>query len=123
MLIGPSQRIAGFYTLASAQVGFGDLPPELIRRLPRRDLPVAVLAWLGIDANHQGQALGQRLLAQALRDCYLASQTFPMIAVILDCVDDAAKAFYRRWDFREVPGYPKRLYLSWQQLEAMMGSE
>ena len=107
----------------SARGTTGDLPPELSRRLPRRGLPVAVLAWLGIDANHQGQALGQRLLAQALRDCYLASQTFPMIAVILDCVDDAAKAFYRRWDFREVPGYPKRLYLSWQQLEAMMGSE
>jgi len=123
VLIGPSQRIAGFYTLATAQVGFGDLPPELLRRLPRRDLPVAVLAWLGIDANHQGQGLGRRLLAQALRDCYLASQTFPVVAVILDCVDEAAKSFYRRWDFREVPGYPHRLYLSWQQVEAMMRSE
>jgi len=40
--------------------------------------------------------------------------------VILDCVDDAAKAFYQRHDFRELPGHPYRLFLSAQQLEAMM---
>jgi hypothetical protein len=41
VLIAPSQRIARFYALATAQVGVGDLPLELLRRLPRGDLPVA----------------------------------------------------------------------------------
>jgi hypothetical protein len=60
------------------------------------------------------------LLAQALRDCYEAGQTFAFIAVILDCVDDRAKAFYRRWDFAELPGSLYRLFLSSQTLSAMM---
>ena len=68
------------------------LPPEVVRRLPRRQLPVAVLAWLGIDHGFQGRGLGRLLLAQGLRDCYDASRTFAFIAVILDCVDDTAKA-------------------------------
>jgi ribosomal protein S18 acetylase RimI-like enzyme len=83
-------------------------------------LPVAVLAWLGVSAERQGQGLGQRLLAQALRDCYEAGKTFAFVAVILHCVNDPAKAFYRRFDFAELPGHPYRLYLSTKYLDAMM---
>jgi hypothetical protein len=63
---------------------------------------------------------GRRLLAQALVDCHLASRAFPVVAVLLDSIDESAKAFYQRWDFRELPGYRQRLYLSWKQLDAMM---
>ena len=48
--------IAGYYTLATGQVDFSDLPSETIRRLPRRQLPVAILAWLGVSAESQGGA-------------------------------------------------------------------
>lgn len=120
VLVDSTGAIAGFYTLATAQVDFGDLPPELFRRLPRRNLPVAVLAWLGIRAADQGHGLGFRLLAQALRDSYDAGQTFPFVAVILDCVDDEAQSFYQRWDFRPLPGHHNRLFLSWSQLQAMV---
>ncbi|WP_052314990.1 hypothetical protein [Thiocystis violascens] len=48
VLADPVGAIAGFYTLATAQVDFADLPPELCRRQPRRNLPIAVLAWMGI---------------------------------------------------------------------------
>ena len=120
VLIGGDGVVVGYYTLATGQVDFGDLPADVVRRLPRRRLPVAVLAWLGIQEEFQGQGLGRLLLAHALRECYEAGQTFAFIAVVLDCIDDAAKAFYARFDFREVPGRPYRLFLSAVQLEAMM---
>jgi GNAT superfamily N-acetyltransferase len=120
VLLDEAGVIAGYYTLATGQVDFGDLPPQLTKRLPRRALPVAVLAWLGVVADRQGQGLGRLLLAQALRDCYEAGKTFAFVAVILDCLDDRAKAFYQHWDFAEVPGRPYRLFLSAKQLQAMM---
>jgi GNAT superfamily N-acetyltransferase len=120
VLIDEQDRIAGYYTLATGQVDFGDLPQEVRRGLPRRLLPVAVLAWLGVAVNRQGKGLGTYLLAQSLRDCHEAGKTFAFVAVLLDCVNDAAKAFYQKRDFREVPGRPYRLYLSAKQLEAMM---
>jgi len=86
----------------------------------RRSLPVAILAWLGVRNADQGHGLGRRLLAQALRDSYDAGQTFPFVAVILDCFNDEARAFYRRWDFRPLPGHNNRLFLSWRQLQAMV---
>ena len=122
-LLDEAGAVAGYYTLATAQVDFGDLPVEVTKRLPRRMLPVAVLAWLGVSAARQGQGLGRLLLAQALRDCYEAGQTFAFVAVILDCLNDSAKSFYEKWDFAGLPGHPYRLFLSARRLEAMMQAE
>lgn len=121
-LLDPPQAIAGFFTLATGQIDFGDLPSPLARQLPRRALPVAVLAWLGVNRAHQGRKIGDLLLAQALRDCHEAGQTFAFVAVVLDCVNDQAKSFYRRWDFAELPGHPYRLFLSGQTLAALMST-
>jgi GNAT superfamily N-acetyltransferase len=120
VLLDTSGAIAGYYTLATGQVDFSELPADVAKGLPRRLLPVAVLAWLGVSTTHQGQGLGRLLLAQALRDCYEAGQTFAFVAVILDAINDAAKAFYQHWDFAELPGHPHRLFLSAKQLEALM---
>jgi GNAT superfamily N-acetyltransferase len=120
VLLDEAGAIAGYDTLATGQVDFGDLPAEVTKRLPRRLLPVAVLAWLGVHAERRGQGLGKLLLAQALRDCYEAGKTFAFVAVILDCINDAAKSFYRHWDFEELPGHPYRLFISAKRLDAMM---
>jgi len=41
--------ITVFYTIATGQIDFAGLPSELARKLPRRALPVAILAWLGVS--------------------------------------------------------------------------
>ena len=120
VLVDCDGPIAGYYTLATGQVDFSELPADLARRLPRRVLPVAILAWLGVSEVYQGQGLGRLLMAQALCDCYEGGKTFAFIAVILDCVNDAAKAFYQQWDFAPLPGHPYRLFLSAKRLAAMM---
>jgi GNAT superfamily N-acetyltransferase len=105
-LLNGEGSIAGFYTLATGQVDFGDLPTNLVKGLPRRLLPAAILAWLGVDASRHGQGLGRSLLAQALLDCYEAGKTFAFVAVVLGCINDQAKAFYQHWDFQVLPGHP-----------------
>lgn len=122
VLLSDVGTIVGYYTLATSQVDFSDLPEGLAKSLPRRPLPVAILAWLGIAKSFQGQGIGTRLLATALRDCHGAGQTFAFIAVVLDCVDQPTKDFYQRFDFEELPGYPMRLYLSFQRLDKMLNS-
>ena len=120
VLIGTTSRVFGFYTLAMAQVDFADLPSTIAKSLPRRQLPVAVIAWLGVDIAFQSHGVGKRLLANALKDCFEASEVFAFVAVVLDCVDSNAKMFYQRFDFAELPGYPMRLYLTYRQLQQMM---
>ncbi len=117
VLLDEDRKIAGYYSLAFSQIDFSDLPLDLAKKLPRRQLPVSVLAWLGVGRSFQGRGIGGRLLATALVDCYEASHTFAFIAVILDCVDEQAKRFYRQFDFEQLPGYPMRLYLPFKSLE------
>jgi GNAT superfamily N-acetyltransferase len=120
VLLDDRNHIAGYYTLAMAQVDFSDLPETIAKTLPRRQLPIAVLAWLGVDKSLQGKGIGKRLLASALRDCHQASLSFAFIAVLLQCIDEQAKSFYQRFDFKELPGYPMRLYLAFEQLDKLM---
>jgi len=120
VLLDDQRNLIGYYSLATSQVSFSDLPLEIVKSLPSRQLPVAVLAWLGLDSKNHGKGLGKRLLATALRDCFEASQTFPFIAVLLDCIDPSAKTFYKQFDFLEMPGYPMKLFLSFQSLEKLM---
>jgi hypothetical protein len=54
VLLDPSGEIAGYYSLATAQADFGDLPAEITKRLPRRGLPLAVLAWLARGSHREG---------------------------------------------------------------------
>ncbi|MEW6366351.1 MAG: GNAT family N-acetyltransferase [Acidobacteriota bacterium] len=121
VLVDRDGGIAGCYTLATAQVDFGDLTSEITKHLPRRALPVAVLAWLGVSTAHQGGGIGRTLLACALQSCYEAGKTFAFVAVILDCINDEARTFYQKWDFASMPGHPYRLFLSARRLDAMMG--
>ena len=44
-LLDESERIAGCCMLATGQVDFSDLAVDATKRLPRRALPVAILAW------------------------------------------------------------------------------
>lgn len=119
VLLDDRSGIAGFYTLAYGQVRLNELPPELARALPGRLLPVAVLAWLGVDERHRGRGLGDRLLAQALLDCHEASLRIPFIAVVIECLNARAKTFFQRHDFLEFPGQPMRLLVPKTLLDAL----
>ena len=39
-----SDVIVGYYTLATGQIDFGDLPAQVAKKLPRRILPAAILS-------------------------------------------------------------------------------
>ena len=112
--------IAGFYTLAVAQVNLGDLPHPILAKLPKRLLPVVVLGWLGVDEAHQGTGLGDRLLADALLRCIDAGGTIPFVAVVVDCLNENAKAFFQRFGFVEFPGRPMSLLIPRGDLESIL---
>lgn len=123
VLLDEESTMAGYYTLATGQVDFAELPADLLRRLPKRRLPVTFLAWLGVSGSRQGQGLGRLLLVLALRDCFEAGKTFAFVAVVLDCINDRVMSFYQHWGFRGLPGHPQRLFLSAADLEEMMARE
>ena len=100
--------IAGFYTLAAAEVPIPDLPSDLTRRLPRYPtVPVARIGRLAVDQRFRGCKLGSALLASATARA--SSSDVAVFALVVDAKDEAAIAFYRYHGFLAYASQPARL--------------
>ena len=103
-------RIAGYYTLASASFLITDLPESISKKLPRYPtVPAVRIGRLAVDNSFKGQGLGGALLADALtRAVHLDIASY---AMIVETKDTAAAAFYRHYGFIAFPDKPLLLFL------------
>ena len=108
--VAQSQRIAGFYTLASSSVLLADLPPETGKKLPRYpSVPAVRMGRLAVDERFKGQGLGGALLADALARA--ARADIAAFALVVDAKDEVAAQFYRHHGFIVLPDSPLTLFL------------
>jgi GNAT superfamily N-acetyltransferase len=113
------QTVYGYYTLLAGQLGYGAATAQARKGLSRHFLiPVAILARLAIDSNHQGHGLGAALLSDALTRTCRASEQVAVRAVVVHAVDDKAAAFYARFGFRAVSATPRTLMVTLVTLRA-----
>lgn len=104
------QRIAGYYTLASASVPLTELPPEAIKKLPRyRAVPTVRMGRLAVDQAFKGQGLGGALLGDAL--ARVACSEIAAYALVVDAKDETAAAFYQHHGFIALPEASLTLFL------------
>jgi predicted GNAT family N-acyltransferase len=108
MVLPPSAAVVGYYTLSNTSMRAADLPPAVVKGLPRYPLlPATLLGRLAVHEAERGAGLGSLLLLDALARS-LRSETASM-AVVVDAKDEAAAAFYRSHDF--IPLSDRRLFL------------
>jgi ribosomal protein S18 acetylase RimI-like enzyme len=104
------QRIAGYYTLASASLPLTDLPATIGKKLPRYPtVPAIRMGRLAVDQAFKGQGLGSALLADAL-DRAVRSE-IAAFALVVDAKDAAAATFYQHHGFIALPEAPLTLFL------------
>jgi GNAT superfamily N-acetyltransferase len=104
------QRIAGYYTLASASMLLTDLPATTVKKLPRYPtVPAIRMGRLAIDAGFQGRGLGAALLADALERAVRSE--IASYALLVDAKDKKAAAFYGHHGFIAFPDMPLTLFL------------
>ena len=108
--LAEEQRIAGYYTVASASLLLADLPASTGKKLPRYPtVPAVRMGRLAVDQAFKGQGLGGALLADALDRA--ARAEIAAYALMVDAKDEAAAAFYRHHGFIPLPGSPLTLFL------------
>lgn len=113
--LAPEDRVAGYYTLASASLVLAALPPETARRLPRYpSIPAVRLGRLAVDQAFRGQGLGSALLADALTRA--ARSEIAAFAMTVDAKDEAALGFYRHHGFIPLLDSPMTLFLPLAQV-------
>lgn len=113
-------KVLGFYTLSSSIIPAGELPADLMKRLPRYgQLPVTLLGRLAVDRLARGQGVGEFLLVDAMRRSLEAAQQIAAMAVVVDAKDAQAESFYRHFDFQPFQQAPLRLFLPMSQIAGL----
>ncbi|MDR3490813.1 MAG: GNAT family N-acetyltransferase [Gammaproteobacteria bacterium] len=107
-----SKQVLGYYTLSSMGIFPGELPDELVRKLPRYPiLPGILLGRLAVEESRQGKKIGVYLLLDALKRSLSVSDQIGIVAIIVDAKNDAAVTFYKKYGFIELPDTRHRLFL------------
>jgi ribosomal protein S18 acetylase RimI-like enzyme len=108
--LADGQRIAGYYTLASASLLLADLPASIGKKLPRYPtVPAVRMGRLAVDQAFKGRGLGGALLADALDRA--ARSEIAAYALIVDAKDESAAAFYQHHGFIALPDSSHTLFL------------
>lgn len=106
-----SQRVVGYYCLASGALAVVEAPGAIRRNMPD-PIPMAILGRLAVDASWQGRGLGVALLQDAVLRAAQAAAILGVRGVLVHAISPETKAFYERHGFQASPTQPMSLVLS-----------
>jgi len=117
------QGIVGFYTMGMFAVALADLPPAMVKKLPKYpEVPATLIGRLARATRVRGQGVGELLIADALTRILAAGLSIATFAIVVDAKDADAAAFYRRLGFIPFPTRPARLFLPTATATAALAS-
>jgi len=99
-------RIVGYVSLTVGQIERAYLPRSRQRNMPD-PVPILLLGQLAVDVRDQGFGHDHDLLKHAILMARNIVAAVGFVGVVTQPIDPAARAFYLRWGFRELPGDPK----------------
>lgn len=111
-----SSRILGYVTLAIKTVSRESLATK---GLPRGEFGVALLARLAVDKDFQRHGLGKRMLYFALFKAQQMAETFGLLGVVVDLLNEDARPFYENRGFKPLLDDHHRLYLSMKEIRKL----
>ncbi len=116
-----TSAIAGYYTLSATAIEPRGLTPGTFKNLPPYPtVPATLLGRLARDTRYQRSGIGSRLLFDALARSLRASREIASLGVIVDAIDDNARAFYERFGFIRLLDDRYRLVLPMGTIERLI---
>jgi predicted GNAT family N-acyltransferase len=104
-LLDQKGLIAGYYTLSAYSVRLGELPPATL------------IGRLAVSKEHRGRNLGRLLLMDALHRSWKITPEVASVGVVVEALDDLARAFYRHHEFIPLADHPNKLFLAMATIE------
>ena len=92
------EKIVGYFTLATAQVAYQEIPENYRGKLPKYPIPALRIARLAIDKELQGKGIGRWLLAQAFIKIVQVADVTGIYFIVV-AAKETSKAFYEHYGF------------------------
>lgn len=106
------KSILGYYTISANAIEASNADYFSKRKLPYKNIPTVKIGRLARDIHKSPKGFGKFLLATALNQCLdFATNHIGIWAVEVDLINEEVKAFYEKFGFHQIPGFPLRLLL------------
>lgn len=108
VVVSDDNKVIAYLTYGLGSVSREEAAPRLAQYVPAYPQPVLVLQRLGIDTSVQGSGLGRMLVREVLQHALLMAHRAevsgepPIRAVMVQALDDEAKAYYQHLGITEV---------------------
>ncbi len=89
-----SRRVVAYYAWTMAQLQLQSAPARMSKGAGRYPQPVALLARLGVDEQHEGQGLGAALMRDAVTRLLIVGEEIGCRGLLIHAESDEARAFY-----------------------------
>lgn len=115
------ERVVGYYALTVAEVAPADATARLLKGQPSgAAVPVALLARLAVDQEHQGGGVGRSLLQDALLRTQQVSEEVGIRALVTHAMTAEARSWYEQFGFEQSPTDPLHLVLLIKDLRELI---
>ena len=99
--LNSSNHILGYFTLATAQVAYQEIPDECKGKLPKYPIPALRIARLAVNEELQGNEIGKWLLSQVFIKAVQVSDITGLYLIIVDA-KETSKSFYEYYGFQRL---------------------
>ena len=94
-------QIAGYFTLATAQVTFQEIPAEYKINLPKYPIPALRIARLAVNKDFKQKGIGKWLLSQAFIKTVQVADVTGLYLIIVDA-KETSRTFYEHYGFQKL---------------------
>lgn len=93
-----NEKIVGYFTLATAQINFEEIPDECNKKLPKYPIPALRIARLAVDKEMKGNGIGKWLLKQIFIKILQVAEITGLYFILVDA-KETSKTFYEHYGF------------------------
>jgi hypothetical protein len=72
---------------------------------------------LAIGSSHRGKNLGRLLLMDALHRSWRNTSEVASVGVLVEALDETARAFYLHHEFKQLQDHPNKLFIAMATIE------
>lgn len=114
-------QVVGYYCLAAGAVQRAAALKRMQRNAPD-PIPVMILGRLAVDQAWEGRGIGPGMLRDAIIRSHQVAQIAGIAALLAHCLDEQAKIFYHKADFKPSPLNPLTMMLTLAEIEVALAS-
>lgn len=112
-----TKKIIGFYSITLTSIEYNQIPKSFQKGLSRHQVPLFILARLGVDVSEKNKGIGGILLYKAIERCIKVSEEAGGIGLLIEAKNRNIAKWYSKFGAISLPDKPLSLILPFSTIK------